>query len=162
MAKEIKLRKDVCENDKWDLSSLYPCDEAWENDFKKLQKKVDEASLFKGTLGKSPENLLAAAKWDTDVTLLFEQLANYAFLKYAAEANNTENQRMTGMISQLETQLSTATAYYVPEILSIPNIDKWLEKKDFDDYRVSFKKMLRKREHTLSQSEEAILARQGE
>ena len=30
MAKEIPLRSQVAENDKWDLSSLYPCDEAWE------------------------------------------------------------------------------------------------------------------------------------
>ena len=47
MAKEIPLRSQVAESDKWDLSSLYPCDEAWENDLKRLQKKIEEAGKFK-------------------------------------------------------------------------------------------------------------------
>ena len=56
MAKEIPLRSQVAENDKWDLSSLYPCDDAWETDLQKLKKKVEEAGKFKGTLGKDPAN----------------------------------------------------------------------------------------------------------
>ena len=101
MAKEIPLRSQVAESDKWDLSSLYPCDEAWENDLKRLQKKIEEAGKFKGNLGKSPENLVAAMKWLTDAFMLGEQVYVYASLKSSAEADDPENQRKIGLISQV-------------------------------------------------------------
>ena len=162
MAKEIPLRSQVAESDKWDLSSLYPCDEAWENDLKRLQKKIEEAGKFKGNLGKDPENLLNAMKWLSDTFMLGEQVYVYASLKSSAEADDPENQRKIGLISQVYTQLEAAVSYMDPEILEIKNIDKWLESKAFDDSRVYLKKILRQREHTLSPKEEELLAKQGE
>lgn len=162
MAKEIPLRSQVNESDKWDLSSLYPCDEAWETDLQKLQKKVEEAGKFKGTLGKDPENLLSAMKWVSDAFMLAEQVYVYASLKSSAEANDPENQRKMGIISQVYTSLVAATSYMDPEILEIKNLEKWIESKDFDDSRVYLKKILRQKEHTLSPKEEEILAKQSE
>ena len=74
MSKEIPLRSQVAESDKWDLSSLYPCDEAWETDLGRLKNKIDEASKFKGTLSKSPVALLSAMKWLSDTMMLAEQV----------------------------------------------------------------------------------------
>ena len=162
MAKEIPLRSQVNESDKWDLSSLYPCDEAWETDLQKLQKKVEEAGKFKGTLGKDPENLLSAMKWVSDAFMLAEQVYVYASLKSSAEANDPENQRKMGVVSQVYTSLVAATSYMDPEILEIKNLEKWIESKDFDDSRVYLKKILRQKEHTLSPKEEEILAKQSE
>lgn len=162
MAKGIPLRSQVNESDKWDLSSLYPCDEAWETDLQKLQKKVEEAGKFKGTLGKDPENLLSAMKWISDAFMLAEQVYVYASLKSSAEANDPENQRKMGVVSQVYTSLVAATSYMDPEILEIKNLEKWIESKDFDDSRVYLKKILRQKEHTLSPKEEEILAKQSE
>ncbi len=162
MSKEIPLRSQVKETDKWDLSSLYPCDEAWETDLAKLQKKIDEAGKFKGTLGKDPENLLSAMKWISDAFMLAEQVYVYASLKSSAESNDPENQRKIGVVSQVYTNLVAATSYMDPEILEIKNIEKWIENKAFDDSRVYLKKILRQKEHTLSPKEEEILAKQSE
>ena len=162
MAKEIHLRSQVAESDKWDLSSLYPCDEAWENDLKRLQQKIGEADKFRGTLGKDPENLLSAMKWLSDTFMLGEQVYVYASLKSSAEADDPENQRKIGMVSQVYTELEAAVSYMDPEILEIKNIEKWLESKDFDDSRIYIKKILRQKEHTLSPKEEELLAKQGE
>ena len=162
MAKEIPLRSQVAESDKWDLSSLYPCDEAWEDDLKRLQQKIGEADKFRGTLGKDPENLLSAMKWLSDTFMLGEQVYVYASLKSSAEADDPENQRKIGLVSQVYTQLEAAVSYMDPEILEIKNIDKWLESKDFDDSRVYIRKILRQKEHTLSPKEEELLAKQGE
>ena len=162
MAKEIPLRSQVAENDKWDLSSLYPCDEAWETDLKKLQKKIEEAGKFKGTLGKDPANLLEAMKWLSDACMLGEQVYVYASLKYAAENNDPENQRKIGVISQVYTDLMAAISYMDPEILEIKNLSKWIQEKEFDDSRVYLNKILRQKEHTLSPKEEELLAKQSE
>lgn len=162
MAKEIPLRSQVQESDKWDLSSLYPCDEAWETDLAKLQKKITEAGKFQGTLGKSPENLLEAMKWVSDAFMLAEQVYVYASLKSSAESNDPENQRKMGVISQVYTDLVASVSYMDPEILEIKNLEKWIQAKEFDESRIYLSKIMRQKEHTLSPKEEAILAKQSE
>ena len=162
MAKEIPLRSQVAENDKWDLSSLYPCDEAWETDLQKLKKKVGEAGKFKGTLGKDPANLLEAMKWLSDACMLGEQVYVYASLKSSAENDDPENQRKMGIVSQVYTDLMAAVSYMDPEILGIKNLGKWIQEKEFDDSRVYLQKIMRQKEHTLGQKEEEILAKQSE
>lgn len=162
MANEIPLRSQVQESDKWDLTSLYPCDEAWETDLAKLQKKITEAGKFQGTLGKSPENLLEAMKWISDAFMLAEQVYVYASLKSSAESNDPENQRKMGVISQVYTDLVASVSYMDPEILEIKNLEKWIQAKEFDESRIYLKKILRQKDHTLSPKEEEILAKQSE
>ena len=162
MAREIPLRKDVAENDKWDLSSLYPCDEAWEADLEKLKGKIGEADRFRGKIGKDLNNLVAAMQWLADAFTLAEQVYVYASLKSSAESNDPENQRKIGVVSQVYTDLVAATSYMDPEILAIRRLGKTLEAKELDDSRVYLKKILRQKEHTLSPKEEEILAKQSE
>lgn len=162
MANEIPLRSEVAENDKWDLSSLYPCDQAWEADVETLKRKVAEAGKFKGTLGKNPINLVSAMKWLSDTVMLAEQVYTYASLKSSAEANNPENQRKIGIASKIYTDLIAAVSYMDPEILAIKNIGSWIEDKQFDDSRIYIKKILRQKDHTLSPEQEEILAKQSE
>ena len=159
---EIPLRSQVAENDKWDLSSLYPCDEAWESDLELLKKKQEEAGKFKGTLGNSPARLLEAIKWLSSAYMLAEQVYVYASLKYSAESNDPENQRKFGLATQAYTDLAAATSYFDPEVLKVKNIPKWIGDKDFDDCRVFLNKIVRRKEHTLSPGEEQILAKQAE
>lgn len=162
MSKEIPLRSQVAESDKWDLSSLYPCDEAWETDLGRLKKKIEEAGKFKGTLAKSPVALLSAMKWLSDSMMLAEQVYVYASLKYASQSDDPDNQRMIGTISQVYTDLIAAVSYMDPEILEIKNLEKIIEDKDFDDCRIYLKKILRQKSHTLSPAEEELLAKQSE
>lgn len=162
MSNDIPTRDQVKENDKWDLSSLYPCDEAWESDLELLKKKQEEAGKFKGTLGNSPARLLEAIKWLSSAYMLAEQVYVYASLKYSAESNDPENQRKFGLATQAYTDLAAATSYFDPEVLKVKNIPKWIDDKDFDDCRVFLNRIVRRKEHTLSPGEEQILAKQAE
>ena len=162
MSNDIPTRDQVKENDKWDLSSLYPCDEAWESELELLKKKQEEAGKFKGTLGNSPARLLEAIKWLSSAYMLAEQVYVYASLKYSAESNDPENQRKFGLATQAYTDLAAATSYFDPEVLKVKNIPKWIDDKDFDDCRVFLNKIVRRKEHTLSPGEEQILAKQAE
>ncbi len=158
----IPLRKDVKEEYKWDLSSLYGCKADWESELKVLQAAIGEAEAYKGKLGESPEKLLEALKWYCDVSIVAEKLYVYASLHNSADASDPENQKMVGIISQIYTNFMAATSYMTPELLQVEQLPKWLEAKEFDDYRVFLKKLLRQKEHTLSDKEEALLAKQSE
>ncbi len=158
----IPSRKDVKIEDTWDLTKLYATREDWDADLKVLQKAIDEASKYCGKLGDSPATLLEALKWLCDVSIVAEKLYVYASLNYSADASDPENQKMIGIISQIYTNFIAATSYMTPELLTISDLPKWVEEKEFDDYRVYLKKTLREKEHTLSQKEEELLAKQSE
>lgn len=46
----LPLREEVPENLTWDLTTIYPNDEAWEQAFTDLQKITEESEQFKGRL----------------------------------------------------------------------------------------------------------------
>ena len=52
-------RKDVQEQYKWDLTVIFPSDEAWEEEFKAVEKDFAESGLtgFQGKLGEKTELL---------------------------------------------------------------------------------------------------------
>lgn len=158
----IPSRKDVKIEDTWDLTKLYATRADWDADLKVLQSAINEAGKYCGKLGTSPTMVLEALKWDCDVSIVAEKLYQYASLNYSADASDPENQKMIGIISQVYTNFVAATSYMTPELLTIADLPKWIEAKEFDDYRVCLKKTLRQKEHTLSQKEEELLAKQSE
>lgn len=162
MAQNIPLRNQVKEEDKWDLSKLYATKQDWENDLKFLQENMKKASSFCGKLGESPKVLLEALKWDTEMSIILEKAYVYASLHYSGDASEPENQKMIGLISQVYTSYSAATSFITPEILAIDDLPKWIEEKDFSDYKVLLSKIIRQKNHTLSHKEEELLAKEGE
>ena len=160
--KAIPTRDQIKESDKWDLSDLYATEELYEKDLEVFKKSVSQVESFKGTLGKSPENLLKALRFTNENTMLLEKLYNYASLNSSAEAQSPENQKRKGILMHLYSQFVASVSWMDPEILAIADLEKWIEDKAFDDYRIPLKKLLRQRPHTLSEKEEAILAKQDE
>lgn len=162
MANNIPLRSEVKESDKWDLTKLYATRQDWEKDVKALQNGIKEAASFNGRLGESPKKLLEALDWDSKTGMMLEKAYVYASLHYSGDASDPENQKMIGIMSQVYTDYSAATSFMTPEIIAIKDLAKWIEAKEFDDYRVMLTKILRQKDHTLSHKEEELLAKQSD
>ena len=160
--KAIPTRDQIAESDKWDLADLYATEADYEKDLEILKKNVKKADSFKGTLGMSPQALLDCLKYSNDNTMLLEKLYNYASLNNSAEAQNPKNQKRLGKLMHLYSEFVSSISWMDPEILAIEDLEKWIEDKAFDDYRIPLKKLLRQRPHTLSEKEEAILAKEDE
>ena len=63
--KRLPNRDEVAESDTWDLSKLYPSDDAWETAFDQWESRIDGYESFRGKLSESPSKLaecLAFAK----------------------------------------------------------------------------------------------------
>ncbi len=159
---EIPNRESVEENNKWNLSALFQDNAKWEEELNAIKEQLPKAEQFKGKLGQSKEALLEFLKWTYAVSLRLETLYHYASLKYSAQSDNADNQRMLGLATQIVTGFSAALSFSDPEIIAIKEIDDWISSEEFNDYRVSINKTLRQRAHTLSAKEEEILAQQSE
>lgn len=161
---KIPTRKEVPLNDCWDLSSLYPSVEAWEVDFKLLENRINGYERFKGKLCSSPELLRECLDFDRDIERISERIGTYAFLKTAEDQANQASQALVARYQNLSVRTNQIASYFRPELLAIPaqTMEQMLNSPLLQEYRLVLERITRYRDHTLSNSEENLLAMQGE
>lgn len=162
--KKIPLRSEIKTGDTWDLTQLYPSDEAWEKAFETLHGKVDGYARFKGKLGESPETLKKCLEFDVEFEKEGEKLGSYAFLKASEDVANSTYQGMIARFTHLATQAGEAASYIAPEIQAIPEkkLKEMVNAPVLKDFKYQLEKLMRYKPHILSEKEERLLAMQGE
>lgn len=162
---ELIKRENIDDKYKWNLTDIYATEAEWEADFKWVENNVDKYKEFEGTLGSSADAFLKAIKFDEEVDIKLSRLHLYASLSKDLDLNDTKYQALYSRLMALATKVSTAGAYLRPEILAIPEekLHSYLEEKEeLNDYGQWLHELLRSKAHTLSKSEEEILAMAGE
>jgi len=160
-ADDPKERSEIPAQYKWDLSSMYASREAWDADRVKFEAMLPEIDEFKGHLADGGETLLSAIKKIEEITQIVENLYVYAGLSSFEDLRVGENSARFSEAQTLYAKLGEATAFFNPELLSIPE-DKLAQMIDSTSglhmYRHSIDETLRLRKYTLSEPEEKILA----
>ena len=118
--KRLPPRSSVKPGDTWDLSRLFPSDEAWERAFSQWEKRIAGYADFRGRLAAGPKTLAACLKFDLAFDRVAERLRNYAVLKTAEDATDSKYQRMQGRYPRRHQPAGQAASYIRPEILAIP------------------------------------------
>ena len=164
MPKTLPKRSQVKVADTWDLASLYADDDAWEVDFKKYEKQVDGYEKFRGKLAGDAKTLAACLKFDDDLDRLGDNLGSYAYLKTAQDTADGTYQRMYGRFQNAISKAGQAASFIRPEILSISaaKMKQLTAGKELAPYKLVLERILRYKPHTLSKSEENLLAMQSE
>ena len=162
--KRLPPRSEVKANDTWDLASLYAGDEAWEKDFRKLERKLVRFREFHGTLRDGAKQLAACLKFDESVDRLAEQLGAYAFLRTTEDQSDSRYQGMLARFHNLATRAAHAASFIRPEILAIPatRIKELVQARELRKYRLVIERLRRFKPHTLGKKEEELIAMQGE
>jgi oligoendopeptidase F len=161
--KRIPRRDQVRAEDTWDLTSLFPHDEAWEQAFNEWEARIGRYERFKGKLH-DPKQLVACLKFHLDFERAAERLGTYAFLKTAEDTANSVYQRMQGRFQNAASRASQASSYLQPELVAIPDdrMQELLAARVMAPYRLMLQRWLRNKPHTLGDREERLLAMQSE
>ena len=162
--RKIPLRSQLDPQYTWATTDLYPTDKDWEAQIPQIQAMVEKLKACKGTLGKSSQNLLAFLKLEDKFELLADPFACYAMYKKDQDTRDPNAQKMSGVMMNLLVQADEAVAFAGPEILEISDQDMdrfYQEEPGLEHYRLALTRLRREKEHTLSQSEEALLASAG-
>ena len=171
MAAELRERKEMDPAFMWDLTSLYRDDEDWEAAFSQLSLKVDAVAAFEGKIAQTDNDGAAAAQCiralleaETELDLLLSDLFAYANLRRSEDTRAPQAQKMYARIYAKYVEAVTRTAFVQPQILSLSEetLKSAVEKEELVPYRFLMEKLLRQKPHTLSEKEEALLARFGE
>jgi len=162
--KKLPARGEVPERDRWDLSSLYASDDAWEADFKEWESQIPRYESFRGTLASGAEAIAACLKFDLEFDRLGERLGTYAFLKTAEDTANSTYQRMQARYMNVASRAGQASSYIRPELMAIEDaaMQQFLAAEVLKPYKLLLERVLRYKPYTLSDKEERLLAMQAE
>ena len=116
---ELKSRAEMDPKYMWDLTPIFPNDQAWEDALKQATEAVKTLSAIPGTLGNSLESFKDGLDKIYAVTEQIERVANYAFLKKSGDNGDTKNQEMEARCISLLTAFQSAVAFLNPEILDM-------------------------------------------
>ncbi len=149
---------------KWNLSDLYPTTEAWEKEKSALKKSFEKIPEYKGHLADSGKSL---AKALDDLFAVLKDLSKfYSYASMLSDQDTRDSKALAMMqeAQQMYNQFSTATSFIEPEILAIPE-DKLKDfmktTPDLEVYSHYLDNIYRTKAHTLSASEEKIIAQAG-
>lgn len=158
-------REEIDSKYKWDLSSMFPSDEAFEAGLEELKAYCPKLLAFKGKISTSAQALLEFLQLEDQMNLLLYKIINYAERKSDEDTRVAKYQAYVANATSAYTQVGEATSWFAAELLAIPaeSVEKfYAEVSALVFYRRKLNKILNQREHTLSAEEEALLARAEE
>lgn len=160
--RQLPTRAEVPAEDRWNLSSLFPDDAAWEKALTQWAKQIDRYSRFRGRLGEGPKTLAECLKFHFQLERGAERLGTYAHLRLSEDTTNSTAVEMHARFLQLLTRAEEAASFIRPEILALPEevLQQYLSAPELASYRVYLERMARLKPHTLSPAEERLLAMQ--
>ena len=165
MSERIPQRCDIPEKDKWAIEDIYPTDAAWEQDLAKARGFAEKIASYKGLLSTDSAKLLEYLRLDDDMTVVLEALVNYAQRRNDEDTRDAKYQDMVSRMEMLFVDISGASAFVTPELLSIDDetMERFFrEQPEMELYRLCIDRVRRRRAHILSEAEERIMALTGE
>ena len=154
-------RAKIPEKYRWDLTQIYPDDQAWRAAKDKLIAGIPAIEAFKGTLGSSPQKLADALELTSRISKEFSRLYVYASMMSDQDTRDSKYQGMQQEMTQAGATVGAETAFMEPEILKIDRatIDKFIaDEPRLKVYKLYLDDIQRRRTHTLTDGEEKILA----
>lgn len=147
-------------NKNWDLSTLFKNWEEWEKVYDGLLKEVDKILEYKGKL--KDFNIF------DEFYIYFEDFRTrlircYYYANFNSDLNkkDTDNDARLKKVQYLFSRFSNATSWIDPEIMGLGEkvVYEFVEKSDkLKEYKFSFDKLFRNKEHILNDDNEKILA----
>lgn len=162
---KIIKREEIKQEDKWAIEDLFTNDEDWKKEYSLVKELCEKLQAYKGRLGESASVLVEYFNLLFKAEHHFERVYVYANQKYHENTANATYQNLADQANGLEVALKSASAFCTPEIVSVSEetITQFLaSNEELQLYRRILEEITRKRAHTLSASEEALLADAGE
>ncbi len=147
----------------WKLDQFYTNETDWNNDLEQFKSTITTLASFKGKLGNF-DSFLNYMKTEEETSKLFYRLYGYASLASDLNLKDVKLASMKQQIMILANQLSQATSWANPEIITLgkDKIFDFLSQDDFlKTYTFVFEKLFMQQKHVLSEEQENILANFG-
>ena len=149
---------------KWNLADVYPDEKAWRNAKSRVAGEFPRVGACKGTLAESPQALLHCLDLISRLEMEQTKLSCYASLNSDLDTRHAGYLAMEQEIGQMGADFAALASFVEPEILAMGRevIERFLNHEpQLETYRHPLDDILRKKEHTGTETEEKIIADAG-
>ncbi len=146
---------------RWDFTPIYANWAAWEVAMQTTQEKMDAFAKRKGTLKNGPAALLSAYQAYDEIGMLEHKLYGYTHLQRDVQTRDQDVGAKYQRVGTLFAQFGTATAWFTPELLKIPQatVEQWIrDTPGLAPYRFPILDNYRQQQHVLDEQGEKILS----
>lgn len=160
----IPTRDEIALEDTWDLSTIYPTDEAWSTELETVPARIERAASFRGRLGESAGVLREAIEAVLDLELGITRLAVYASLRRDEDTTSTDATSRYERAIFASIQAGEALAFLSPEILALPEevLTNYVNDPQLVNYHHMLDDLQRNRAHVRSEEVEEVLAQMAD
>jgi len=162
---KILLRKNISQEYRWDVKSLYDSIDNWENDFLKAEKLRNELIKHKDSFLLDDKSFLQCLLLKDEVSKIMQNLLTYAHMRKDEDNQNEKYQSIYYRSTNLLTKIEDNIAFIQPGILSLKykTLREWINKNNkLKLYKHYIEDIYRKKSHILRPNEEKIIAQAGE
>lgn len=157
----LPLRAKIDDKYKWNLNDLYQSDEAVEADIKALTENISKFENYRGKIGQSSKDLFEAINFIYTFQKDFSKVYFYASLAKDLDLSDGKYQNLIDRVRQLSSKISAASSFFLPELLAVPQekIESYIASEPgLKEYAFIIKDYFREKDHSLSATEEKLLA----
>ena len=161
----IQERKDIDPKYKWDLSVLYASEEAFEEDYRAVEKSIRALASFEATMCESAEALYTALKEKYAVGDRLGKLWRFASLGAVVDLSDSFAQGRQTRVKDLYTLRGEVAWFFTPRILSLDDktLNAYMESyPPLAEFRRVLEETMRWRPHLLSDECEKLRAEMGD
>ena len=158
---DIRRREDVAAQYKWDLTHIYPNDEAWEAAMASVLEEVKAFAQYDGKVAEDPRKVIRAYfELDEKMSPVF----SYAFLRKETDNADPVAQALKAKLMQAAVQVQTMMAFVQPELLAMDEeiLKEIAADPDMKDYDTYIEDLLRQKAHALPKEQEKLIAMMGQ
>lgn len=158
-------REQIADKDKWVLEDLVADEAQWESLVKEVRGKTQKIQEYSGKLTESADTLYDYLNLMSDTEQILDRLTVYANERMHEDTRVAKNQALADLASRLCVEYSQASAFSVPEILTLSPDSLGTFYRDnagLQMYERYLSELFRRKEHTLSDGMETLLAGAGE
>ncbi|MBR3161186.1 MAG: oligoendopeptidase F [Bacilli bacterium] len=147
---------------KWDLTLIYKNEEKFNNDYKEIEKRINNFSKYEIIMNNSAKDFYNTINEYYEMSRVVEKLFVYTHLSFDQDTSNNNNQALLEKMNNLYNRLNSVTYFVIPNIMEkdYKEIEKYYEEEPkLRDYEIAIKNKYRYKEHTLSDIEEKLLSK---
>ncbi len=158
---DMRRRENVADQYKWDLTHIYPNDEAWEAAMAATLEDVKAFAAYDGHVAEDPRKVIREYfALDEKMSPIF----SYGFLRKETDNADPVAQTIMGKLMQASVQVQTMMAFMEPELLEMDEsiLKEIAADPDMADYDTFIEGLLRQKAHALPKDQEKLIAMMGQ
>src|SRR5204862_6818361 len=119
MVKTVPPRSEIPIEYTWDMASVFPSDQAFEEEFTRVQDAIPDLARFRDRLADDPATLADWFDASVDVLRGLGKLSVYASSMHNVDTADPAGKARNDRVAGLRARIQAATAFDEPEILAI-------------------------------------------